>query len=529
MNGYDVVVGTANVPLMFLMVSSTDHVTGLPGIAASIAVQLVKNGVGPAPPAAAVIDMGHGMYGLTANATDTNSVGILWLHAEGPGADPADVLFNVVNYNPYSNLNLGLQCLPVANPGKLGGLPMCNDNANGVQHSVGTGPGQLSTAAGKVQATLGPGDYAGDTPQTGDSFARIGAAGAGLTALAPAGTALSSATWTPTRAANLDRLDAAVSSRSTYAGTDTPGTTTLVGLLTPTRATNLDRLDATVSSRSTYAGGDTPGTTSALAILTGVVASADHTQFTAHALALAPTGSGGGGTDPWATALPGGYAAGTAGAILGGRLDVAVSTRSTYAGGDTAGTTTLLGLLTPARAGNLDRLDAAVSTRSTYAGTDTAGTTTLVARLTAVRAANLDNLDAAISTRSTYAGGPVASVTAPVSVGGGTVDAIAGPVTVAGGTVTTVTNPVTVGTIADKAGYSLAATGLDAISTAAPAGVASTFREMMVAIFRRFYRRSTKSVQTGQIVTYADDGTTVLTTQTFSDDGSGNEALGSAT
>lgn len=53
------------------------------------------------------------------------------------------------------------------------------------------------------------------------------------------------------------------------------------------------------------------------------------------------TGGGGGG-DPWNTALPGSYASGTAGNILGNRLDVAVSTRSTYAGTDTAGTTTLL-------------------------------------------------------------------------------------------------------------------------------------------------------------------------------------------
>jgi hypothetical protein len=37
--------------------------------------------------------------------------------------------------------------------------------------------------------------------------------------------------------------------------------------------------------------------------------------------------------DPWATNLPGSYGAGTAGNILGNRLDVAVSTRSTYAGG----------------------------------------------------------------------------------------------------------------------------------------------------------------------------------------------------
>ena len=38
--------------------------------------------------------------------------------------------------------------------------------------------------------------YTGDTPQTGDSFARIGATGSGLTSLAPSSTALSTAVWT---------------------------------------------------------------------------------------------------------------------------------------------------------------------------------------------------------------------------------------------------------------------------------------------------------------------------------------------
>ncbi len=46
-----------------------------------------------------------------------------------------------------------------------------------------------------------------------------------------------------------------------------------------------------------------------------------------------------GGTDPWAISLPGSYATGTAGAILGTYLDARVSTRSTYAGGAVASVT----------------------------------------------------------------------------------------------------------------------------------------------------------------------------------------------
>jgi hypothetical protein len=98
----------------------------------------------------------------------------------------------------------------------------------------------------------------------------------------------------------------------------------------------------------------------------------------------------------------GGNVAGSVGSVTGlnaSLLDVAVSTRSTYAGADTAGTTTLLGRLSSGRAAALDNLDAAVSSRSTYSGSDTPGTATLLSRLTSPRAANLDNLDVAISTR----------------------------------------------------------------------------------------------------------------------------------
>ena len=49
--------------------------------------------------------------------------------------------------------------------------------------------------------------YTGNTPQTGDAFARIGSTGSGLTSLAPSSTALSTATWTNTLAGYLGNLN----------------------------------------------------------------------------------------------------------------------------------------------------------------------------------------------------------------------------------------------------------------------------------------------------------------------------------
>ncbi len=82
---------------------------------------------------------------------------------------------------------------------------------------------------------------------------------------------------------------------------------------------------------STYAGTDTAGTTTLLSRVTAAVALASQIPasftsatfaspgvFATAALANAPTGGGG---DPWATALPGSYGNGTAGKILGSTLN----------------------------------------------------------------------------------------------------------------------------------------------------------------------------------------------------------------
>ncbi len=78
---------------------------------------------------------------------------------------------------------------------------------------------------------------------------------------------------------------------------------------------------------------------------------------------------------------------------------------------------------------------------------------------------------------------------------------------------------VTVAANNDKTGYSLGAAGLDAISVADPGAPASvtTLPRMIVALWRRFFKKSTLTAT--QLATYADDGTTVNSTQPVSDDG----------
>jgi hypothetical protein len=68
--------------------------------------------------------------------------------------------------------------------------------------------------------------------------------------------------------------------------------------------------------------------------------------------------------------------------------------------------------------------------------------------------------------------------------------------------------------LADKTGYSLAAGGLDAIPIAAPSGPAADFRGMVVQLWRRFFAKAVLDKTAQTLVTYADDATTRMTTQT---------------
>ena len=113
--------------------------------------------------------------------------------------------------------------------------------------------------------------------------------------------------------------------------------------------------------------------------------------------------------------------------------------------------------------------------------------------VTATGTVLLDRLDAAITSRSSHAAADVWSVGTRA--------------------------------LTDKAGFALNSTGLDAISTTAPSGVPTTFREMLVLLYRRFFAKTT--LTTTQLKTYANDGTTVVTTQTVSSSG-GTDTVGAA-
>ncbi len=144
-------------------VASADGYTA--ATALSFAVSLSKNGgaLGARSDATAITHDADGYYLVTVNATDTNTVGRL----------------------------------RVETPGTASNLPVWEDFVvlDGAVYDVLFGSVAPSTLGG--------------TAQTGDNFARIGAAGAGLTALGDA---------------RLANLDAAVSTRLATSGYTTPPT-----------------------------------------------------------------------------------------------------------------------------------------------------------------------------------------------------------------------------------------------------------------------------------------------------------------
>ena len=130
------------------------------------------------------------------------ATGVPWVVIRYYGAaNMAPVLIYIeldaVNYQ--DGVHYGLTSLPNAAASASGGLP-----------TIGTGSGQISLASGGKISEVALVDtlttYTGDTPQTGDSYARIGSTGSGLTSLAPSSTALSTATWTSALAGYLNLL-----------------------------------------------------------------------------------------------------------------------------------------------------------------------------------------------------------------------------------------------------------------------------------------------------------------------------------
>lgn len=157
-------------PLVFYMVDSSDHIAAKTGLTCTVTIR--KAGGSFASPGGAVTEIANGWYQVAGNATDTNTLGPLLLHSTSTGADPSDVCYHVVAYDPQDSVRIGITALPNAAAGANGGLPTGDANARvdvikiagttqtardlgaSVLLSAGTGTGQLDFTSGVVKANL---------------------------------------------------------------------------------------------------------------------------------------------------------------------------------------------------------------------------------------------------------------------------------------------------------------------------------------------------------------------------------------
>ncbi len=99
----------ATYSIPFFMIDSADHVAGKTGLSPTVTIS--KNGGAFASPSGAVSELSGGWYLLAANSTDRNTLGPLAIHATAAGADPTDLSYTVVAFDPFSASSLGLSNL----------------------------------------------------------------------------------------------------------------------------------------------------------------------------------------------------------------------------------------------------------------------------------------------------------------------------------------------------------------------------------------------------------------------------------
>lgn len=314
--------------------------TGTTGFAA----YRVLDGGAQAAAGGTVTDKGNGQYSFALSQADTNGNDCSYLFTM-TGMVAVEKSIVTTAADPTDGVRFGLTALPNAAANTNGGLPILSSSGSTLAYTIST----LTT-------------YTGNTVQTGDAFARVGANGAGLTAIPYTGpTAATIATTVEQQI--IDETDtrqvlAAIVAKINATDTNLAGLT-----ISAIAAAVWDELksghtvansfgaylDTAVSSRSTYAGGPVDSV----------------------------TGNVGGNV----TGSVGSVAGDVAGKVLGGGSGTIAGTgvRAVDSSGNAiapASTALSTANWTTARAGKLDNLDAAITSRMatfTYTAPDNTG------------------------------------------------------------------------------------------------------------------------------------------------------------
>ncbi len=217
----------------------------------TVAVTISKNGGSFGNPSAGsttATEIANGWYSVTLSTTDTNTLGDLVVRGTATGCDASERLFAVVDA-----VRRGMTSLPNAAAGANGGLPLGDGSGRVLLQPTQTGVVIPTVTAVTNGVTLAADQ---DVRNVSGTLPAVSLADNAITAAKIAADAITAAKVAPdvgaeiataTRvelAVELARIDTAISTRSTYAGADTTGTTSLLARLTTARASYLDNLSA---------------------------------------------------------------------------------------------------------------------------------------------------------------------------------------------------------------------------------------------------------------------------------------------
>lgn len=361
-----------NVASQVITFCLVDSSTGAAKTGATVTTKVALDGTQSAS-AGTLTELTTGQYKYVPTQGETNGTSVGFLFT-ATGAVPVNIHCFTIGQDPT-------QATFDANTTKVGGTTQtARDLGASVLLSPGTGTGQLDIASGVTKANAT--QFAGQTITAAAGVTIPSSIASPTNITAATGVALSAAgvqaIWDALTSALttvgsigkriVDNLDAAITSRLASASYTTPPTAAANATAVRSElTTELARIDAAVSSRSTYAGADTAGTTtllsriaSALTITTGKVDVNDKTGFSL---------SAGGVQAIWDALTSALTAVGSIGKLIVDRLDAAISSRlasASYTAPPSAATNA--SQVRTELTVELARIDAAITTRLASAG-----------------------------------------------------------------------------------------------------------------------------------------------------------------
>lgn len=173
------------VDVVIFFADSTDGKTGKTGLSPTITIS--KAGGAFAAISGSVSEISSGNYKVALNTTDTNTNGSISLHGTGTGADNVDApnIVQIVEFDPFDAAALGLSRIDAAVTTRLAPttagrtLDVAATGEAGLDFDnvkVASAPTILTNITVPTVMLVGTlTTYTGNTPQTGDAYARLGA------------------------------------------------------------------------------------------------------------------------------------------------------------------------------------------------------------------------------------------------------------------------------------------------------------------------------------------------------------------